>query len=242
MSDNRGIQREIATIIMVVTVAILVITMTTKANPQGPETLTELGSERYQGSAPYAVDAQAGNVTELSINARSISRFWAGYYGNISGTIVLANANNNSLYEWNATNPQGEIYASRNDSLQWVSVGCADETMISQEESDMNMGTSPERINLTFQYQSHPEFFVGSNQINSNTCRSTNLYNSTGFQTESFFQVLLMEGSSAIYTTILSPETIGFDGNTYDFQMIVPEDGSDGNTDTTTYYFYVEIE
>ncbi len=58
MRDNRGIQREVTTIIIVVIIAIIVITMTTKANPQGPETLTELGSERYQGSAPIGVDAQ----------------------------------------------------------------------------------------------------------------------------------------------------------------------------------------
>jgi hypothetical protein len=242
MNTEKSNQREIITTLLVVIIAIIVITMTTTAEPQGPTSLTELNSERYEGANAYALDAQAGNVTELSISATTISRFWAGYYGNISGTVVLANANNNSLYEWNATNPQGEIYASRNSSLQWVSVTCADDSLILQEEIDMNMGTSPERINVTFQYQSHPEFYVGSNPITQNTCRSTNLYDNTGFQTNSFFQVLLMEGSTAIYTTIISPETIGFDGNEYDFQMIVPEDGSNANVDTTTYYFYVEIE
>ena len=242
MSDNRGRRREVTAIIMVVAIAIIVITMTTRANPQGPTSLTNLSTERYQGAAPYALDAQAGNVTELSIHATSVSRFWAGYYGNISGTIVLSNANNASLYEWNATNAHGQIYAARNDTLQWDSVNCANDALVAQEEADMNMGSSPERINLTFQYQSHPEFYVGSNPITQDTCKSTNLYDNTGFQTDSFFQILLQEGSTAIYTTIISPETIGYDGNTYDFQMIVPEDGSLGNTDTTTYYFYVEIE
>jgi hypothetical protein len=242
MNGKKQMQRDAVAALIVVAIALIVITMTTKANPQGPTEIIEGPSGRYQGSAPYALDAQAGNVTELSIHATSVSRFWAGYYGNISGTIVLSNANNNSLYEWNATSPNGQIYASRNDTLQWISVGCADDAIIEQEETEMNMGTSPERINLTFQYQSHPAFYVGSNPITQNTCRSTNLYDDQGFQTDSFFQILLKEGSSAIYTTIISPETIGFDGNAYDFQMIVPEDGSNGNTDTTTYYFYVEIE
>ena len=242
MRRHRGNSNSIAMTIIIVLGAIIVIGMTTQAQPQGPTSVQEGPSERYQGSAPYAIDAQAGNVTELSIHATSISRFWAGYYGNITGTIVLANANNDSLYEWDATSPQGQIYASRNDSLQWSLVVCANDTLIVQEELDMNMGNSPERINLTFQYQSHPGFWVGSNEITANNCKSTNLFDDNGFQTNAFFQILLQEGQSAIYTTIIDPETIGFDGNPYDFQMIVPEDGSQGNTETTTYYFYVEIE
>jgi hypothetical protein len=72
-------------------------------------------------------------------------------------------------------------------------------------------------------------------------------YNSTpdsGVQSR-FQEVLLYERMQKrpIFTSILN-ETgqIGFNNETWDFQMIVADDGHNGDTATTTYYFYVELE
>jgi hypothetical protein len=34
----------------------------------------------------------------------------------------------------------------------------------------------------------------------------------------------------------------GFDGGDYDFQLLVGEDGSNGNSAITPYYFWVELQ
>ena len=44
--------------------------------------------------------AMAGNITRLDINGMSITQSWQGFYGNISGNMILADAQNNSMYEW----------------------------------------------------------------------------------------------------------------------------------------------
>jgi hypothetical protein len=68
------------------------------------------------------------------------------------------------------------------------------------------------------------------------------MYNPQGQQNTEFYEVLLADGASnIIYTSLLQQNMIGFNSNAYDFQMIVGEDGHDGDTSTSTYYFYAEI-
>jgi hypothetical protein len=62
-----------------------------------------------------------------------------------------------------------------------------------------------------------------------------------------YYQEVILEDNNTnatIYTAIIDFERSmpGFDGNVWDFQMIVPEKGSSGDTATTTYNFYVELE
>ena len=51
----------------------------------------------------------------------------------------------------------------------------------------------------------------------------------------------LNDGTSLIYATIIENQADGFDENNYDFQMIVPENATDGFNGATAYYLYVEI-
>ena len=71
-----------------------------------------------------------------------------------------------------------------------------------------------------------------------------------GTKTENatFEEVLLYSdgGSDAtrgvIYASILQSNVRGYNNKTWDFQMMVGEDGHDGDTKSTTYYFFVELE
>jgi hypothetical protein len=218
------------------------------AVPQGPSTLEEINSQRRTTVPSFAVEALAGNVTLLTITADSITRYWAGYYGNITGNIVLANAENQSLYRWEVADPRGEIYASRNAAIQWVgTIECMDATDILNEEVVLGMDSvnDYDTVAKTFSRTDHPQFFVGG--LNITNCFSTSV-NDTGVGSI-FHQALLKSNDTddTIYTAILEfPRTEGFDGGLWDFQMLVGEPGSGAETypygTTTTYYFYVEIE
>jgi len=59
------------------------------ADPNGADNIYQGSSERMQPKAGASVPAQAGNVTELTINATSVTKAWQGYYGNVSGRLVF---------------------------------------------------------------------------------------------------------------------------------------------------------
>src|SRR3989338_9613609 len=68
--------------------------------------------------------AIAGNVSEITLTAFSSTQSWQGYYGNVSGTIQLADSTDNVFYNWSESSPSGEVYSTVNGSVSWTYVEC----------------------------------------------------------------------------------------------------------------------
>ena len=107
----------------------------------------------------------------------------------------------------------------------------------------MNHTSNPDdNISTTFNTKLHDSFYVGSVEIQNNTCFSIHTYVNETKQTSDFEEILLHDQDNLVYATILEEDAAGYRENqTYDFQMIVPENGATGWTSSTAYYFYVEL-
>jgi hypothetical protein len=94
--------------------------------PVGPQQIVWEGSSRFNESnwPPLSINAMAGNLTQLSITALSQTRTWQGYYGDISATITLDDAQNFTMYDWYDAEPQGEIYAATATVPDWSTIHC----------------------------------------------------------------------------------------------------------------------
>ncbi len=93
--------------------------------------------------------------------------------------------------------------------------------------------SSVESVNRTFSSSTHRSLTVGQVLIPANTCKSTTLYGG-------YTEVILNDGAqNPIYTGLMNETRTGFDGGSYGFEMLVPEDGF--NSSVTEYFMYVEI-
>lgn len=201
---------------------------------------------------PESHEAWAGNVTYLTLYGYSTTQSWQGYYGNVSGTIQLADNNDKVLYNWTLADPEGEVYATVNGTAQvdWANVVCFDldanhgalETLFNLSSDDVD------GVNETFfNSNNHEGFFTANVQFDAGECAASYMYNNNGTGTEGVFEeVLLTDGSATtqvIFTSIIDEfGSAGFDGNNYDFEMVVLENGHGIDVATTVYYFYVELE
>lgn len=252
--------------LLIMALAILAVSFASALPSGSTDPITIIKSERLPTWESKTIDALAGNVTEFNTDTSSISRTWQGYFGNVTGTIVLGDANNNTLYDWSVSSPQGEIYAVRSASVpSWSDTRCANTDELEAEDIALNVDSSVDEdaINRTFvdggsaeaqahfgSALSHPTFYVADSEILTDTCPVAYLYNSTGSQTDAFREVILSDGGSVpiIYTAFLAhtfyptEDKEGFDGANHDFQMIVGEDGHGTDIATSTYYFYLELE
>ena len=87
--------------------------------------LTEVSNSTSTADVAASQPAHAGNVTSLDISGYSVTQSWQGYYGNVTGTIQLADASDNILYNWTLSTPEGEIYASTNGTgIDWAYIQC----------------------------------------------------------------------------------------------------------------------
>jgi hypothetical protein len=215
------------------------------ANYTGEVTTTAPADE------PRAIAAQAGNVTQLNIFGVTTTQSWQGYYGNVTGSIQLANGDNNVMYNWSLVSPEGEVYASTNGSgeISWGNVACFNMGNHGALETKFNISTDDvDGVNETFQTgNSHDPFYTAGNFFGTGVCPSTQIFDNSGQGNDNHFEeVLLTDESDAtqvIFAALLEEEdVVGFDGEIYDFEMIVLEKGKSGDSGTTPYYFYVELQ
>jgi hypothetical protein len=188
--------------------------------------------------------AAGGSFTTLTLNVTSQTSKWKAYVGNVTGKLTLDNSNNKTIYDWALTAVQGEVYVSRNDSVNFTSMVCANTTQINSEETILGINSSSsDSINTTFQQKSHKSFVIGGTGLVANsTCYSIATYINDASQASSenavFQEVVMSDRTSLVFVTILEDGRLGFDSGTYDFQIIVPDNPTEVSN---AYYFYAEL-
>ncbi|MFH1134432.1 MAG: hypothetical protein V1735_08155 [Nanoarchaeota archaeon] len=231
--------------------------------PEGPGSFIETNASRRTPAPTQNITAQAGNVTQLVLTGTTVTQTWAGFYGNITGTITLDDAQNFTLYNWTMVRPQGEVYAA-DAEVTWETgtVVCYNYsrdnlTYISLADFESEFGivsTDPDGINETFLInRSHRSFYAGGNYINGTlgqkttggyACPAVSLYNSTGQNDEQYQEVILYNFAAQrpFFASLIEQNPVlGFNNQYWDFEMILPVNNHNGSIATKDYYFYVEL-
>ena len=257
--------RKLIPIIFSLALVLLLVSGLVSSTPNGASVIPG-ASERPSSGAASSHDAIAGNITALTIYAGGVgSQTWQGYYGNVSGGLALSDSSNNVMYNWSLITPAGEVYTSKNSSINWANIQCfnfsatgtytdesgsggttnANGTNVTILEEEYNISsTDMDGINETFDSNNHDLFYSSSMEFSENECKSLQLFTGNATVDGTFEEILLYEPSSrsVVFASILENSITGFNGGLVDFQMIVPEDGHGADTATTQYYFFIEIE
>ncbi len=269
---KRDMKSEIT--IFFISIAILLVTSSyvvfgaSLSQPIGPDRINITNTSRHQNNSDSVVLwAEAGNVTSLQIFTLRTTQAWQAYYGNITGTVVLDDAQNNTFYDWQVTDPEGEIYASNGSTVSWAKVYCMN---VSQYRNTSGAGTNANEVEYYFNasqielryginatdvdglnetffdfYSNAAGFYVGGVHINqTDGCSQAHPYTDQAYNT-AWEELLLSDNLSIIFTSLIRNDANGFEsGSTdlYDFQMMVLENGHTGSETTATpYYFFVEL-
>lgn len=256
--------------LLVVTTLIVSIALSITALALAPSgaTITVRNSTSAPSDTAGMRVALAGNVTEMDLSGFSNTPSWQGYYGNVTGTIQLADSADNVMYNWSASNPGGEVYASENSSVIWTNIACFNFTAegnLSKDDTGNAGGYSQYGLNLsqiearygiassdvdgvdeTFsESNTHVTFYTNNLEFNSTECPTAYLYDETGQATAGTFEEVILydpDSKGIVFVALLENDETGFDNRQHDFQLIVLEDGHGTDTATTDYYFYVELE
>ena len=232
-------------ILIMASISMIMVFKMTAAEPEGA-TVEYVTNSSKNASSPASRTDNKGTITTVNLNTVQQNIKWKAYVGNVSGTLVLMDADSYAIYNWpSGGDPDGEVYMTRNSSISWNSIQCANYTQINTEETALgHSSTSVDNINNTFHYRTHEAFEVGTIPIAQSTCKSTTTWvNATqqAMTINSLYQeVLLMDSIGAIvYSALIDQNTRGFNNRSYyDFQGIVPDYTT---SSIATYYFYVEI-
>ncbi|MFH1642755.1 MAG: hypothetical protein ABIC04_07720 [Nanoarchaeota archaeon] len=252
---------------------IIIVTSVVYAIPVGP-TVTYRSNTTKSVAAPTVVnytgsgDKAGGYIFTINLSSNQQNSRWKAFVGNVSGTLVLADANDYSIYDWSiSTSLTGEVYATRASStVNWSTIKCAFANATIWEERLINHTTNVnDNISTTFSSKTNSEFDVGIVTINAYSCPTINLFvNGSAATNDQFEEILLYDGrnyslnltsvadltgfGNIVYASILEQNEYGYNNNVsntsfskYDFQIMVPEVGLTSWEGSTAYYFYVEL-
>ena len=252
------ISKGIATIAVLAIVCMLLsLAMTVFAAPNIPDQFTAgTAQSRAINSAEKTASALGSNVTQLTINDVRVTKRWQGYYGNVSGIITLDDANNWTMYDWGLGTVEGEIYAANASSVQWGTIRCINLSStyrgqnctgqneaclnVTEIESAYGMGASDvDGVDETFN-NTLGSIMVGTSTISN--CPMVSLYTNDSSKSTYFWNETMLTYNNTetiIYAGVVNDNSWGFNNVTWDFQMIVGDNGLDNSA--TNYYFYVEL-
>jgi hypothetical protein len=232
--------------------------------PSGATNLNPLSNQTAPADSPESISAVAGNVSEINIFGFSTTQTWQGYFGNVTGVIELTNQANHTMYNWSQANPRGEVYASNDSGILWTDLQCFNYSAngtscnpgsinpggtsscgmnITQLEDSFGIDDiDVDGVNETFNLNNHASFYTNNLYFGAGECNNSKIYDNNG---QGLFDEVLLYSplrNSIIFASLLRDNSMGFDGLSHDFEMLVLENGHGTDTTVSTYYFYIELQ
>jgi hypothetical protein len=202
-------------------------------------------------SSPGNVTAAGGNITEVNVTVESQTRAWQGFWGDVNGSLVLQDAAAFNFYTWTLFTVTGEVYASRDNAVQFTNIAPNNNCSTDNTLTGFNFADS---ANNTFINNSNVQIQVGFVTINATTSCAVYTYVNSSPQT-SFFQTIQLTslanfvndsnvsnmtgGNNTIFATNIENQTLsGYNTDPHGYQLLVPVDRTAG---LNTYFFYAEL-
>lgn len=234
------------TVIVIAMLILLTAVIAVRAIPEGVTVAVGTPETKAAASATGGnVTADGGNVTNVNITAITQTGAWQGFFGEVAanGSITLQDASGDVFFSWNATNLSGEIYASRDSGINFALIKPNNNCSIDNVLTGFGFSDS---VNNTFTNNSNVAISVGNVVINASTACAVYTYVNSAPQSTSFNEMILSDdvvnatvgGNTSVYATVINSNTVGFDGATHDYQLLVPVNRTAG---TNLYFFFAEI-
>jgi len=193
---------------------------------------TDLGE--YTPQAAGSVDVEAGNTYSADLEANQSTYRWVGITGNATGTIILSDSSNNVFYNWSAEGLL--VYASTASSLAWSSLDDADEATVTSIATYLASGSDSYADTFTGASES-----IGSQLYPTISSDYASTYDDSG--AEAWKTYSLTDGTNLVWAGVVNTAGANnFKGDTVNYQMILPEDGTNADTTATTYYLWLELQ
>jgi hypothetical protein len=193
--------------------------------------VTNMG--RLPVNTTNAVPMYAGNITRVTLDTSMSTFRWAGLFGNASGTIKLGDSSSFVMFNWAAL--ANMVYASTTaGTVDWNTMADAVRADMTAEFPFVNSGGSSDGYNTTF--TGSPES-IGSNifTLSSDYAPTLNV-TAANWKTYS-----LKDGANKVVLAgKVMQKSQAYNGNTVDFQMIIPENGIE-NEAATNWNLWVEL-
>lgn len=252
---NKKLNKKIGALIAAIMVVSLIaaIAPTVSAAPVGDNEYTQnVGTPVTNATIGTTVSARGGNITPVNFSdVMSQTSKWQGFYGNLSGTIVLGSSTG-TMKSWVWSNETANnisyVLATTNSSIPyWWGLTPAITTDI--DTAWQFTTTDQDSATNTFNDATGSELIIAGKHHTALASSQADTYNSNA-SANKWYTVALDNGSSPSASSIdpfvfvginnVSSSATAYNNVQCDYQMIVPVYHYGGEP-SNNYYFYVEL-
>jgi hypothetical protein len=239
----RKIQTKEKILILIVLTSFICLISLGISLPTGPDDINITSNTSKSTTGGYEVNLSGGYIGKLNLTASIQNLRWKAFVGWVNGLFTLEDSSGSKIYDWSLTQISGQVYATRaSGTISWGDIACASITNMEDENIALSHTSVDDNLTTTFSSSTHSALVVGGVPIGTNACDfSLNTYVDGTTQDTDFEEIVLTDTTNIIYATILEDNATGFDNHGYDFQMIVPENGSSVWSGIIPYYLYIEL-
>lgn len=201
--------------------------------PSGATVLeTDLG--RYPDSVTTTINLTAGNIKNADLTADTATLRWSGLLGTAAGTLYLGDSGSDYMYDWTALGRV--VYAVETGAVTWLGLNDATAEEVETEFPHLANDTFADSYNNTFTGASElldSDIFT----VSSDYALTYDSLLAPVWKTYS-----LQDGAGLlIFAGLVDTGGTSYSGSIVDYQMIIPEDGTQMNAVTTPWNMYVEL-
>ncbi len=224
--------KNIKTLIAVFAMLVLSIGVASAVDPSGATVKSSHDYGEYPSASAGNVDVEAGNITFVDLEANMSTYKWVGLFGNVSGNIELGDSDSNIMFTWTADGRV--VYASEANSITWSSLAALSD--LSLIPAYLKTGVS-DNFTTTFAHNDDAlDTGIFSGLGNTYYADSKDSSGADVWRTFAYG-----DGSHVVYAGEVQSGGDSYRGIAADFQMIIPEDGTNADTTATTYYLWAEL-
>lgn len=187
---------------------------------------------RWAGNTSGSDVTEGGNISAVNVAGSTLTDRWAAYFGNVSGTILLADSTNASVYTWAWTSSNGgEVCLSTGPAYVFTSAVAA---VPSEIDTAFSLGAASDNATKTFT--------TTGCTLNFNSIAS--IINIPDVSTTGgFVTCAIKAGGTAkanhAFCTKINDSGTAYNSASANYQVMVPTEPVVATTET--YYFYMEL-
>lgn len=203
----------------------------------GNATTTNVTQSGFEGlTTTGAANIEGGNISETDIGSNQSTEKWGGFFGNVTGQIVLADAAATPyMYSWTWAGEGGEVCASMNSNFPWASL----EPTLNATIDTVWGFVAGDTDSATNTFTDASGTVVVDGQTETSTAVTTE--GATVWETVALGDGAEVATDDFAFCVNITADGTNFKGGISDYQMMVPTDNTEGPGVVETYFFYLEL-
>lgn len=190
-----------------------------------------------------SVASVSGIPTNISLQINSTTLHWQGFYGNVTGSIALAYGNS-TLRSWNISSVFGQVYACTSQNIDFSALNSTAVNLSDIDSAFTFLSGADDSAAITGVADSNSQINISYFTLYQST--RPVIFSRDKAGSPLWQQIILSQGASPqkgdlVFAGIIRDDQQSFNGQSADFQIVVPTSGILNSTGES-YYFYGEIQ